>query len=605
MAADQQNDDRHRPAPYPQSDTVEYRAVVVFQDQIDAALVKADIEVRDKKPNVDGTVTLVDAGGYQIGKFEVQVKAIPSGKRSYSCPSSLIAYSKVCFSPVLLVCVDVANELVYWRHIHAEMPEYKENQKSFTIHFNLASDQLTGSLNYIQMWQLILEQYRGRYNGSEFMRTTILSELSLSDVPLEIIAAFQSYVDEINKGLDTEFRVLKSVIFPKVWKFGVAILECTADSVSFQEFAIEKGSNGPLLLKIPPETKFLEKNLKVGKTASVSLYRQSPSGEPFQPKLIKREQILEPELLAKSYLFDIYELGRQEGLFRLGGVMLCRETIFAFVDQFRPALGLPAKDKYSLDELFFSALSYLPAWYELAVLCCGQKFNWDSSEEFPTLDNLFTHNNSEINRVTSESVHARIAGGLSTSYRALYFVHLYYRQLLEGLRTLQCLGHTFVERLYKEIGQFPIYLVDVSDRAALDFNLTLLVENLFSEYKQFANANGLVRPLNGKFLSDSVVFAYYVQTQHWVLGSSMPDIHECELYDEKRSHPKSKLYFGEPRGRNAKHLTLLIDQSEYRMRSIGPRSAKWLFTKRPLQEWIYYLLAVDGGDYNPVFDRLR
>jgi hypothetical protein len=115
-----------KPAPYATTDAAEYDAVITFESLIDSRFVKPDIRVRDKHPNVDGTIEIVDQNQVPLGKLEVQVRKIEAGKRKYSCPASLVAYSEVCTLPVILVCADPSMHRAFWKLITPVMPEYKE-----------------------------------------------------------------------------------------------------------------------------------------------------------------------------------------------------------------------------------------------------------------------------------------------------------------------------------------------------------------------------------------------------------------------------------------------------------------------------------------------
>ena len=102
-----------KPTPYSNTDAAEENAVVIFRSLLDPKRVKADIRTRDKYPNVDGTIELVDQENRPFGKFDIQVKKIGDGKNSYSCPATLVGYSEVSTLPVLLICTDVSLSKVY------------------------------------------------------------------------------------------------------------------------------------------------------------------------------------------------------------------------------------------------------------------------------------------------------------------------------------------------------------------------------------------------------------------------------------------------------------------------------------------------------------
>ncbi len=120
-----------KPAPYPNTDAAEVDAVNTFNSLINTKFVKSDIRTRDKVPNVDGTIELVDESRVPYGKIEVQIRKVPTGATSYSCPSTLVAYSTVSTLPFILICVDPEGKKAFWRKISATMPEYREGQKSF------------------------------------------------------------------------------------------------------------------------------------------------------------------------------------------------------------------------------------------------------------------------------------------------------------------------------------------------------------------------------------------------------------------------------------------------------------------------------------------
>ena len=48
------------PAPYSTTDAAEQNAVITFESLVDSRFVKAEIRTRDKYPNVDGIVEIVD-----------------------------------------------------------------------------------------------------------------------------------------------------------------------------------------------------------------------------------------------------------------------------------------------------------------------------------------------------------------------------------------------------------------------------------------------------------------------------------------------------------------------------------------------------------------
>jgi hypothetical protein len=76
------------PAAYSPTDHSESRAINCLNDLLDDPSIKSHIVQRDKTPNVDGFVELVDDRSIPIGKIEVQVKYLNNADRrrmAYSC----------------------------------------------------------------------------------------------------------------------------------------------------------------------------------------------------------------------------------------------------------------------------------------------------------------------------------------------------------------------------------------------------------------------------------------------------------------------------------------------------------------------------------------
>ena len=144
-------DDTIRPTPYSPTDGVENLAVSTFSTLIDNEKVKLDIKTRDKIPNIDGYLELVDEKYHPIGKFEIQVKKLPKNNINIKIKILFLSYCKESILPVILVGVDIDNKKAYWLYIDEDFIKQikiKSGQKSKTIHFqkeNLIDEQHTGS----------------------------------------------------------------------------------------------------------------------------------------------------------------------------------------------------------------------------------------------------------------------------------------------------------------------------------------------------------------------------------------------------------------------------------------------------------------------------
>ncbi len=93
---------RIRPAAYPQTDTPEVAAVATFEFLANHKNLKLDVWKRDKIPNIDGYIEIVDDLGYPVGKLEVQIKKLPDRELRMQCPLKLFAYSEKTGNPILI-----------------------------------------------------------------------------------------------------------------------------------------------------------------------------------------------------------------------------------------------------------------------------------------------------------------------------------------------------------------------------------------------------------------------------------------------------------------------------------------------------------------------
>jgi hypothetical protein len=72
---------RVRATPYSSTDKQETLAIDTFRYLVDHEKVKLDLKERDKYPNIDGNVEIVDENRRPIAKLEVQIKKLPDGEQ--------------------------------------------------------------------------------------------------------------------------------------------------------------------------------------------------------------------------------------------------------------------------------------------------------------------------------------------------------------------------------------------------------------------------------------------------------------------------------------------------------------------------------------------
>jgi hypothetical protein len=205
------------PAGYPITDAAEVDAINVFRCALDSKQFKADIRERDKYPNIDGYVELIDEKQKPVGKLEVQIKKLPDGSKTFACSTALIAYTERTPLPVLLICVDTTAKKAYWKHITRADLDGKEGQGSVSMTFGDPEDAVSEEGSHYNKW---LSLARDACEGVS--RYKALKEIARIATPLigqksKEIGQIQIFIDELNGLLDRDFICLKRASFPGVY----------------------------------------------------------------------------------------------------------------------------------------------------------------------------------------------------------------------------------------------------------------------------------------------------------------------------------------------------------------------------------------------------
>lgn len=332
-----------KPASYPDTDGSERRAVVLFESAIDLDRVKPDIRTADKVPNTDGTCEITDEKGIPIGVFSVQVRSISAGASKYSCPVELLAYSERCSHPFVLVCVDVQNKRVYWKHIHTLMPEAKSEQGSFTIRFS-PNDIISTDSSYLSRWIEIARDYAQRIADYPRLRAEVENKLTVSGLGQRDLAYFQRYIGELNNLFDNDFISVKKLLLADVWKLGIAVTGLSEQAVAFQLFKVQFGSPAPLVCR-----------------AEGQVFDPSQRDDyVFSWHWAVRAHMGDAEDAARKLVLDHVEKVVRGRKFSIHGVSLAADVLFAFMRHHSHMLGLTPSKSYSVEDLENGVLNVLP-----------------------------------------------------------------------------------------------------------------------------------------------------------------------------------------------------------------------------------------------------
>ena len=246
------------PAPYPPTASSELDAVTCLLDILDKKLVKPDIKVLDKFPNIDGSIELTNLDQIPIGEFNVQVKTVSQNKDetiSYQCTLPFLAYCENSILPVILITVDIESHIAYWIHISQSVlvdlaNKKKEGAASVALNIPKINCISKDAKQYIIEWSKICEIYRNRIinyapiesNLNELKKVNEeLSRIATTKLgeDLPIYKEIHIFLDHLNRLLENEFSIVKDIVYSGLWKIGFAFSEYEDLRVKFILYAIK------------------------------------------------------------------------------------------------------------------------------------------------------------------------------------------------------------------------------------------------------------------------------------------------------------------------------------------------------------------------------
>lgn len=350
---------RARAAPYSSTDKQETLAIDTFRYLVDHEKVKLDLKERDKYPNIDGNVEIIDESRRPIAKLEVQIKKLPDDKPKIQCPISLFSYSETTCNPVLLIGVDIKQKKAYWVHVKKDLVAKsltESDQKTKVISFP-ADNILDGKdTKYITEWKNIAESYQMKIQEYSKLEGAYVKLSESSNPALGIdrkdFRDIHIFLDEINKLLDVKFPIVKKIFYPNTWKVGLAYYKYEDSNISYTLYPIRFSKND---VQIKEVDALLRKQLKNTGLGFTGHHIENPI------KLRPKEYAIE---IVESKTLRILE---NRLLNHEGNEFLAKEFIFALIDKFFQQLGLDKKDKYALDDIEKAFFQYLPIWVDETI----------------------------------------------------------------------------------------------------------------------------------------------------------------------------------------------------------------------------------------------
>lgn len=335
------------------SDSIEQDTIAVLYSVLNSDFVKIAVEHMDRFPNIDGHLWINDEEGSIIGDLAVQIKNIPTDQLDpprVSIKTKTVNYVHNRTSPFLLLGIDLDDNVVYWRHINYPFVDALDldDQTSKTIAF--PEEQLIDGEDeeYIQEWQEIVEDHQTGIYHHEVDRKLRNGANPAINAQRDEFEQIHDFLDEYNRLLDYEAKVVRDVFYPGSWKVGFAYKQYANERLTYGLYTIPKDAN-------EVQIKDVESSVLEEIESSWRVYRVTGGNKiQEQPKTYARdevedmvERILEEKLL--EHRVDRF---------------LAREYVFSFVDEFNFMLGVDLRDRYYLDQLKSGYYHYLQMWIE-------------------------------------------------------------------------------------------------------------------------------------------------------------------------------------------------------------------------------------------------
>jgi len=484
---------KSNPAPYSTTDEQEITSVHTFENLIDSKRIRTDIRERDKYPNIDGYMELIDENRSPVGKLEVQIRTVHGENPKIQCPLSLFDYSEITCNPVLFIGVETDLKKAYWIHVtkgFLNEESIDDNQKTILISFppeNIVSEK---NDSYIKEWAEIVQAYR-EIRRDYPQLVSLYKEISNKSNPLagaesNEFSEMHVFLDRLNDLLDKKFRIVKQILYPNAWKIGLAFNDQEGTGFVYTLYPIGITMNDVQIKKLDD---VLQEQLRQEGLAFTSYAKENPiKSRPLD----HAAAVIQYETLRAA----------EHRLLRLDNEFLAREFIFAFTDHFAVQMGLDRKDTYSLAEVGSALYRYLPLWVEEAIkfivkigrnrVVSGQQLLYGRGYFDPDrlLCQIIGEEREQIHKIVAQ----RVMQGDRRGRVLLGSDKFPFRTMVESLRFLRSKQLEKIERPYarKDFSRLKGgtgWVWNVFSPEMVETNLKIFFDNLPKAYADFVSCN--------------------------------------------------------------------------------------------------------------------
>lgn len=328
-----------RPAGYSPTSASERSAVSVVAHFLNPDFCKSHFAIDDKVPNTDGFITVTGNDQVPIGRLDVQIKKISAkGKPAYQCKKQFLGFCTQSQLPVLLIGVDTETQKVYWKHFsHEFLADLSARLKgeSIKIYFDEADQICKGTSDYVERWKEILATQRKLFTNAVYYAERIIelekqaqtfSEYGQNSLgkSSEDFRDIHRFLDFYNRLMDTDFNIIKRVMYDNAWKLGFAYANNRENYIEYSLYPIGWEQNDVQIKALPNRDEIWDQ------FSWISMDHESHIKDPsaFSYRIIQRDIrdlfkhkaiLFFTEELAAEYVFDFIDvyyrdLGCREGL---------------------------------------------------------------------------------------------------------------------------------------------------------------------------------------------------------------------------------------------------------------------------------------------------
>jgi len=585
-----------RPARYTRNDADESDAITVLRMLLRGESVKHHLTEGDKRPNIDGTIEILDEQKTSIGTVEVQVRKIPKGRKFYPCPRKLVDYAEQStLNPVILICVDIANDKAFWRDVASLQPQFKPGRKTLRVKFDPDVEAIGRGKPYLTGWRGIVAGYQNQRSEFPTLKRRFAEEAYLSSIPKPEIVYFQTFIEAVNELLDIDFAVIKRQFFADVWKLGVGIHAPTPKRLYFQIYSIRKGETARRVSSFVEKT--LEGFLDPDSTNFVSASMQG-SGSTIQKLWVDRAHLNDPETEARNFVLWYVREMLEKKLFQVAGKFLSKEYLFWFLGRYHRCAGLPLANSYDIASVNYAVKVFMPAWYFLAERRYFE-INKDRIRPgvFPSFESIAGMGTRD-GRPTPGEVGALLKSGRGIPPAFFSTQFFSSRALTQSLDYLLTSGEQSIGPIYKPRTRIPAWLWDGYTLEDVRHNVTTILTNAVHEYGLFVQFNSLNR-IKSEYLHDNMALVHVGDVSKWNRRDQIPRL-ESYLVENTDRRLNKVTFIDESLMHvpfQATRERLSVGETERKVVWSRGWLATDLFDDFPMQSLVYSMLKSDLSDH--------